>query len=134
MNSQSIVINKTAFVMLRVTTSLIFVVAGSNHLFHTEVVVRRLAQAHLGFLGHLFGPPELLVISAGVLMLLAGFSLMIGYKVKLMSAVLLSILIPITITVQVGQVSTLGPLFKNISILGALAFLFINSSFKSINK
>jgi putative oxidoreductase len=40
--------------------------------------------------------------------------------------VLLAVLIPITITVQVGQINTLGPLFKNIAIIGGLLFFILN--------
>jgi len=36
------------------------------------------------------------------------------------------VLIPITLTIQVGQVQTMGPLFKNIGLAGGLLFFAMN--------
>jgi len=38
------------------------------------------------------------------------------------------VLLPITLSVQVGQIETLGPLFKNIAIMGGLLFFIINKT------
>lgn len=58
--------------------------------------------------------------------MIAGFSLLVGYKTKWAAIVLAAVIIPITLTVQVGQIHTLGPLFKNIAILGGLLFFILN--------
>ncbi len=63
-------------------------------------------------------------------MLIAGISLLLGFKTKMASIILIAVLIPITLTVQVGQMTSLGPLFKNVAILGGLLFLSINSNLK----
>ncbi|MGB7841312.1 MAG: DoxX family membrane protein, partial [Salinimicrobium sp.] len=73
-----------------------------------------------------FGEPEILVITSGIVMFIAGLGLFTGFKTRWASIILAAVLIPITLTIQVGQVTTLGPLFKNIAILGGLTFFIIN--------
>lgn len=82
----------------------------------------------MGFVGDLLGTPKTAVILSGVVMLIAGIALLIGFKTRIAAIVLIAILVPITVTVQVGQVETLGPLFKNIALLGGLLFFSINSN------
>ncbi|WP_366184405.1 DoxX family protein [Flavobacterium ovatum] len=120
-----------SLVLLRVMLSFIFIVASINHLFNTEKTVHKLEVATMGFLGKLLGPPELAIILSGIVMLMAGFSLLIGFKTRFAAILLITLLIPITVTVQVGQTATLGPLFKNVAILGGLLFFSINSNLKN---
>ena len=61
-------------------------------------------------------------------MVAAGFLFLIGYKTKWAAITLMMVLVPITLTVQVGQITTLGPLFKNIAILGGLLFFILNDT------
>lgn len=117
-------------VILRIMLSSIFIVASTSHFFNTEKTVSRIENASLGFIGNLLGSPETAVILSGIVMLIAGTSLLIGFKTRLSSIVLIAVLIPITLTIQVGQISSLGPLFKNIAILGGLIFFSVNSTFK----
>lgn len=70
----------------------------------------------------------MLIILSGIAMLAAGFLFLIGYKTKWAALILMAVLIPITLTVQVGQITTLGPLFKNIAILGGLLFFVLNDT------
>lgn len=117
-------------VILRIMLSLIFIVASTSHFFNTEKTVSRIENANMKFIGYILGTPETAVIISGIAMLIAGVSLLIGFKTRIASMVLIAVLIPITLTVQVGQVATLGPLFKNIAILGGLLFFSINSNLK----
>jgi len=117
-------------VILRIMLSLIFIVASTSHFFNTEKTVTRIENANMKFIGYILGTPETSVIISGIAMLIAGVSLLIGFKTRIASMVLIAVLIPITLTVQVGQVATLGPLFKNIAILGGLLFFSINSNLK----
>lgn len=119
--------------ILRVMLSGIFLVAGTNHLFNVDKTVQRIDQAKFKGIAYLFDDPQFLVIVSGVGMLIAGISLMIGFNAKWAAAVLALILIPITLTIQVGSVSTLGPLFKNIAIMGGLLFFILND-FENSNK
>ena len=110
--------------------SLIFIIASTNHFFNTEKTVSRIENSSMGFIGNILGTPEIAVILSGIVMLIAGISLLLGFKTKMASIVLIAVLIPITLTVQVGQMTTLGPLFKNVAILGGLIFFSINSNLK----
>ena len=71
---------------------------------------------------------QFLRILVSGIFLVAGFLFLIGYKTKWSAIILMAVLIPITLTVQVGQITTLGPLFKNIAILGGLLFFIMNDT------
>jgi putative oxidoreductase len=107
--------------------SLIFIVASASHFFNIEKTVSRIENANMGFIGNSLGSPKTAVILSGIVMFVAGVSLLIGFKTRIAALVLLAVLIPITLTIQVGQMATLGPLFKNIALLGGLLFFSINS-------
>lgn len=123
-------ISRRSIQLLRILVSGIFLVAGSNHLLNTMKVVQRLEQASFKGVAYFFGDPEWLVILSGIVMLAAGFLFLIGYKTRWAAFILLLVLIPITLSVQVGQINTLGPLFKNIAILGGLLFFIMNDTDK----
>ena len=80
----------------------------------------------MGFIGNILGTPETAVILSRIVMLIVGISLLLGIITQIASIVLIAIVIPITLTVQIGQLPTLGLLFKNIAILGELLFFSIN--------
>lgn len=111
--------------------SLIFIVASINHLFNTEKALSKIEQSSMGFIGYALGTPETAIILSGVIMLIAGLALLRGYKTHYAAIVLIAVLIPITLTVQVGQMETMGPLFKNVALLGGLLFFSINSNLKT---
>lgn len=117
-------------VILRIMLSLIFIIASTSHFFNTEKTVNRIENASMGFIGNILGTPETAVILSGIVMLIAGIALLLGFKTQIAAIVLIAVLIPITLTVQVGQMTTLGPLFKNVAILGGLLFFSINSNLK----
>jgi len=124
--TSSITVGRRSVQLLRIMVSGIFLMAGFNHLVEVEKTVNRIELAQFKGFAMLFGNLEILVILSGVVMLLAGISFMIGFKTKWAAIVLLAILIPITITIQIGQINTLGPLFKNIAIAGGLLFFILN--------
>lgn len=125
--ANQVLVSLRSIQVLRTMLSGIFLVAGFNHLIHLNKTVNRLNTARLKDVAYFFGDPKWLVIISGVVMLFAGFSLMMGYKTKIAASILLLILIPITITIQIGQMSTLGPLFKNLVIMGGLLFFITNN-------
>ncbi len=128
--TNNVEVSRRSIQLLRILVSGIFLVAGGNHLLNTAKTVRRLEQASFKGIAYFFGDPEWLVILSGIVMLAAGFLFLIGYKTRRAAIILILILIPITLSVQVGQINTLGPLFKNIAILGALLFFIINDTDK----
>ncbi len=117
-------------VILRIMLSLIFIVASTSHFFNTAKTVNRIEKANLGFIGSILGSPTTAVILSGIVMLIAAIALLIGFKTRIAALVLIAVLIPITLTIQVGQLSTLGPLFKNIALLGGLLFFSLNPNLK----
>ena len=124
--TRQIVVSRRSIQVLRVMLSGIFLIASSNHLMNVEQTANRIDAASLKDFAYLFGDPELMVILSGIAMLIAGIALLIGFQTRWAAVILLTVLIPITITVQVGQVHTLGPLFKNVAIMGGLLFFIMN--------
>lgn len=121
-----ITVNGWSVLLLRIMVSGIFLIGGFNHLVNTDQAVNRIQQANFKGFAFFFGEPLTLVVISGATMLIAGASFLVGFKTRWAAMILIAILIPITLTIQVGQLSTLGPLFKNIAILGGLLFFVIN--------
>lgn len=121
-------INKKSVAIFRIMLSLIFLVAAINHLVMPEKVASRLAKAEMGFLATAFASPETLVIIAGIGLLIGGLFLLTGFKTKLGAAILILMIIPITLTIQIGSSEGLGPLFKNIGLMGGLIFFLFNGA------
>ncbi len=119
--------------LFRAILSGIFLVAGGNHLLQPGKTAARIEQANFKGIAYFFGEPPTLVFISGVVMLSAAGLFLLNIKPRYMAAVLIAVLIPITLTVQVGQITTLGPLFKNIAILGGLLFFLLNDTKNSIN-
>jgi uncharacterized membrane protein YphA (DoxX/SURF4 family) len=93
-----------------------------------ERIAGRLESAPFGYLATSIASAELLVILTGIALITGGILLLIGFKTRLAALLLALILVPITLTVQIGSTQTLGPLFKNIAIMGILIFFLVNGS------
>ena len=120
-------LHKISFLVLRAFGSLIFIMAGFNHLFQTAGAAARLENAPFAQLATWIAPAETLIILSGVGLLLGGLMLLAGFKTRIAAALLLAILIPITLTVQLGAEGS-GPLFKNIALIGLLLFFIVNGA------
>ncbi len=110
-----------ATALFRGMLSLIFLVAGTGHLLNTGHIVERLLGAKYGFLATAVAPARPLVLLAGAALLIGGAGLLLGYRTRWAAILLILVVIPIKITIQIGR-STLGPLFKNVAIMGGLLF------------
>ena len=122
-----VLVSARSIQLLRVMLSGIFLVASFNHLLNATKTVQRIESASFKGIAYFFGDPKLLVILSGIIMFIAGFALLIGFKTRISASILALVLLPITLTIQVGQITTLGPLFKNIAIMGGLIFFIINN-------
>lgn len=122
----TISVSRRSILLLRIMLSGIFLIASANHLMNVEQTVNRIDQASFKGIAYFFGSPEILVILSGVAMLVAGISFLIGFKTRWAAVALITVLLPITLTIQVGQITSLGPLFKNVAIMGGLLFFIIN--------
>ena len=114
---------KDPFNVLRVFTSLIFIYASTNHFFQQDKIFSKITKTA----AYQFIQNETLfrasILLSGIVMLIGGIALLVGYKNKVAATVLLIMLIPITLTVQLDNFSDLGPFFKNVAIAGSLLFI-----------
>lgn len=126
-----IIVSKKSIVVLRIMLSGIFVVAGANHLLVPKGVAKRLTVSSMYEFFPSIIEPEFLVIATGVALLIGGLLLLSNRYTRYAAIVLLALLIPITISIQMQGLETMGPLFKNVAIAGALLF-FINNRFEKL--
>ena len=119
---------KKAEGIFRIMLSLIFIVAGGNHLFATSAVSGRLQNSDLGAWLTTYFSAELLVLLAGIGLVTGGLSLLLGLQTRLAALSLFLIIIPITIVIQLQGLHTIGPLFKNIGLMGGLIHFMANGS------
>lgn len=106
--------------LFRVLFSLIFFGAGMKHVFFPQKIVDRLAESSSAEFLAAIVPLSFLVVLTGVVLLVGGVSLLLGFWTKRAALVLILVLIPITLSVQTAGGESMGPLFKNIALLGAL--------------
>ena len=99
----------------RVCLSLIFLKAGISHILGYSNTVGMMAEMGLPI-------PSLLLIFTIIFQILGGLSLLLGYKVKLGSILLILFLIPATLVFHnpIGDASQINDFLKNIGLIGGL--------------
>lgn len=125
-------VNGISVLLLRITLSGIFIIAGISHLVNPDEVTQRIDKAAYSEFAHFFGNSHLLGILSGYVLLIFGIMFLSGIFTRWSAIVLFLTLIPITITVQLGNGLMHGPLWKNIALFGGLLFFIINNP-KSYN-
>lgn len=122
--NQSFEVNGLSVLLFRVCLSGIFITAGISHLLQTDQVAARIQSAAFA---SFFGDPHLLGIVSGYALLVGGIAFLLGIVTRWSALLLFLVLIPITITIQMGNGLFHGPLWKNMALFGGLLFFIINN-------
>jgi putative oxidoreductase len=113
--------------IFRVCLSGIFITAGISHIIQPDQVAARIQSAAFHSFATFFGDPHFLGLITGYLLLIGGVALLLGILTRWSAILLFLVLIPITITIQMGNGIFHGPLWKNIALFGGLIFFIINN-------
>ncbi len=109
--------------VLRVSVSLIFIISGAGHFFaHDEMLARVEDSPWLGIVAGI-GDPSFLLWVSGIIFILAGTALALGWMCRFAALALFFTLVPITLAIHIAP-GHVGPLFKNVALLGALFYIF----------
>ena len=111
--------------VFRVLTSLIFIIGGLGHFGQHQMMLDRMDQSPWKDWVIAIGDPSVLLWMSGAIFIIFGFLLALGFLTRLSALVLFLTLIPITISIHIAP-GHVGPLFKNIAILGALFYMWAN--------
>ena len=111
--------------IFRVTTSLIFIVGGIGHFGAHSYMLERMRESPWNDVVNMIGNPSWMLWMSGAVFVVFGFSLALGFLTRISALLILITLIPVTITQHVAP-GHMGPLFKNIAIMGALLYFYAN--------
>ena len=125
--NQSFEVNGVSVLLFRVCLSGIFITAGISHLLQPDQVAARIQSAAFHSFASFFGDPHLLGIVSGYALLVGGIAFLLGIVTRWYALLLFLVLIPITITIQMGNGLFHGPLWKNMALFGGLLFFIINN-------
>jgi len=111
-------------VLFRLSLSLIFIIGGLGHFGRADDMLARMAESPWRDAISSVGDPLLLLHLSGAVFVAAGFTLVAGWLTRLSALALFITLVPITITIHVAP-GHVGPLLKNVAILGALTLIMV---------
>ena len=134
--NKDINVNGFSVLLFRIALSCIFILAGVSHIMQPDQVAVRINKAAFRGFAEYFGDTYLLGLLSGYALLAFGITFLAGIFVRYSAVALLLLLIPITITVQMGNGIFHGPLWKNVALFGGLLFFIINNpeSYTIINQ
>jgi putative oxidoreductase len=111
--------------VFRLLVSLIFIIGGLGHFREHQMMLERMEASPWRDVVRLIGDPSVLLWLSGVAFIAAGISLALGFLSRASALVLFITLVPVTIAIHlVPDPEHVGPLFKNIAILGALLLIW----------
>ncbi|MCO4092941.1 MAG: DoxX family protein [Sphingorhabdus sp.] len=111
--------------LFRLLTSLIFIIGGLGHFGQHDVMLERMEESPWARTVNMIGDPSLMLWLSGIAFVVAGTTLALGWMTRASALVLFATLVPVTIAIHVvPDTSHVGPLFKNVAILGALLLIF----------
>lgn len=125
--NNNILVNGISVLIFRMSLSGIFITAGISHLMHPEEVANRINTAAFGQFAGSIGDPYFLGLITGYFLLIFGLLLFSGVFTRWSALILFMLLIPITITIQLGNGVLHGPLWKNVALFGGLLFFIVNN-------
>ena len=111
--------------VFRVATSLIFIVGGIGHFAAHDSMLERMAESPWRDAVAMIGDPSWLLWLSGAVFVGFGITLALGFLTRISALLILVTLIPVTIAVHFAP-GHMGPLFKNIAIMGALLYFYAN--------
>lgn len=111
--------------LFRVLTSLIFIIGGLGHFGQHQIMLDRMTESAWTPLVNRIGDPSVLLWLSGLAFVVAGLTLAVGWMTRASALILFFTLIPVTVAIHVvPDTSHVGPLFKNVAILGALLLIW----------
>lgn len=113
--------------IFRVAISLIFVIGGLGHFFRANEMLERINESPWSGIVRTIGDPMLLLWLSGAVFIVFGLCLALGVLTRLSAVLLFITLVPITISIHVAP-GHVGPLLKNVAILGGLLHLWTSGS------
>ena len=121
------VLERWSGTIFRFSLSLIFIVGGLGHFFQLEEMLERIGESPWRDEVALLGDPAVLLWLSGGVFVLFGLLLMFGLLQRLSAFVLFITLVPITLSIHFAP-GHVGPLLKNVAILGALLLVYTRGS------
>jgi|TARA_R100001244_G_scaffold6593_2_gene7782 putative oxidoreductase len=109
--------------VFRVLTSLIFIIGGLGHFGEHQYMLDRMTDSPWWDVINMVGNPSWLLWLSGAIFIIFGVMLALGWMTRLSALLIFVTLVPITVTVHIAP-GHVGPLFKNIAILGALFLIY----------
>ncbi|MBQ0772989.1 MAG: DoxX family protein, partial [Sphingomonadales bacterium] len=109
--------------VFRVLTSLIFIIGGLGHFGEHQMMLDRMVESPWWNMINMVGNPSWLLWLSGGVFVIFGVMLALGWMTRLSALLIFLTLVPITITVHIAP-GHVGPLFKNIAIMGSLFLIY----------
>lgn len=114
---------RRAEAIFRVAVSLIFIVGGLGHFVELDQMVQRIEESPWRDQVMVIGDPAMLLWLSGGVFILFGLLLALRLLQRLSALLLFVTLVPITLSIHIAP-GHVGPLLKNVAILGALLLLY----------